>query len=97
MHTLGRKDAGLTTYFFFLKELYRRPTTKVYITVLRNGLWKKLWVIGIYMRKYVENEKNIISECASTTVMLDGEISKYVDTSQGIAQGCTLSPDRFRI
>ena len=28
--------------------------------------------------------------------MLDGEISKYVDVLQGVAQGCTLSLNLFR-
>ena len=29
--------------------------------------------------------------------MLDGEISKYVDISQGVAQGCALSPNLFMV
>ena len=29
--------------------------------------------------------------------MLDGEISKYVDVLQGVAQGCTLSPNIFKV
>ena len=38
----GRKDAGLTTYCFFL------DVQKAYDTaVWRNGLWEKLWDIGI--------------------------------------------------
>ena len=35
----------------------------------------------------------IMTECARIAVMLDGEIFKYVDISQGVAQGCTLSPN----
>ena len=30
-------------------------------------------------------------------MMLDGEISKYVDSLQGVAQGCTLSPNLFKV
>ena len=33
-----------------------------------------------------------MAECASSAVMLDGEISKSVDILQGVEQGCTLSP-----
>ena len=29
--------------------------------------------------------------------MLDGEISKYVDILEGVAQGCTLSPNLFKV
>ena len=29
--------------------------------------------------------------------MLDGEISKYVDILQRVAQGCTLSPNLFKV
>ena len=29
--------------------------------------------------------------------MLDGEISKYVDVLQGVAQGCTMPPNLFKI
>ena len=38
-----------------------------------------------------------ITECARSAVMLDGEISKYVDILQGVAQGCTLSPNIFKV
>ena len=38
-----------------------------------------------------------MTECATSVVMVDGEIPKYVDTLQGVAQGCTLSPNLFNI
>ena len=37
------------------------------------------------------------AECATSAVKLDGEISKYVDILQGAAQGCTLSPNLFKV
>ena len=40
----------------------------------------------------MENDERDDGKCARSAVMPDGEISKYVDISQGIAQGCTLSP-----
>ena len=43
----------------------------------------------------MENDKNM-TEGARSAVMLDGEISKYVDILEGIARGCTLSPDTFK-
>ena len=38
-----------------------------------------------------------MAECATSAVMLDGEISKYVDILQGVAQRCTLSPTLFKV
>ena len=38
-----------------------------------------------------------MTECATSAVMLDGEISKYTGISQGVAQGCTLLPHPFKI
>ena len=38
-----------------------------------------------------------MTECAISAVMLHGEISKYIDALQGVAQGCTLSPNIFKV
>ena len=38
-----------------------------------------------------------MTECATSAVMLDGEISKYIDILQGVAQGCTLSPNLLKV
>ena len=38
-----------------------------------------------------------MTERARSAVMLEWEISKYVDILQGVAQGCTLSPNLFKI
>ena len=85
----GRKYAGLTTYCFFL------DVQKTYDTVWRNGLVKNMWEIGIRGKMWSMMEKT--TECARSAVMLDGEISKYVDILQGVAQGCTLSPNLFKV
>ena len=37
------------------------------------------------------------TECAKSAVMLDGEIATDVDILQGVAQGCTLSPNSFKV
>ena len=47
-------------------------------------------------RKDVGNgEKN--AKCTTSAVMLDGEISKYVYILLGVAQGCTSSPNLFKV
>ena len=38
-----------------------------------------------------------MTEYARSAVMLDEEISKYADILQGVAQGCTLSPNLFKV
>ena len=38
-----------------------------------------------------------MTECARSAVMLDGEISNLVDILRGVAQGCTLSPNLFKV
>ena len=38
-----------------------------------------------------------MTECAGSAVMLVGDISKDVDILQGVAQGCTLPPNLFKI
>ena len=49
-----------------------------------------------HQRKNVENYENL-AECALSAVMLDREISKYVDSLQAVAQGCTLSSSLFKV
>ena len=56
---------------------------------------KNMWKIGIIGNMWRIIKK--MTECARSAVMLDGEISKYVDSLQGIAQGCTLSPNLFKV
>ena len=87
----GRKDAGLTTYCSFL------DVQKAYATVWRNGLWKNVWEIGIRGKMWRMMKNTINTECARSAVMLDGEIPKYVDILQGVAQECTLSPNIFKV
>ena len=65
------------------------------MTVWRYGLRQKLWEIGI--RGKIKRMMKNMTECARSVVMLDGEISKYVDILQGAAQGCTLPPYSFEV
>ena len=80
-----RKDAGLTMYCFFLID-----APKAYDRVWRNGVWENM-LENWDQRKHVESGEKM-AECATSAVMLDGEISKYVGIVQGVAQECTLSP-----
>ena len=89
VYTLGRiiqgiQVAGLTMYCFFL-DVY-----KTYDSVWQIGLLKTLREIG--NRKDVEDDENM-TECARSTLMLDGGISNYFDISQGLALGCTSLPN----
>ena len=45
----------------------------------------------------MENESFFFMECARSTLMHDGETWNYVDILQGVAQGCTLSPNLFKV
>ena len=58
-------------------------------------MWKKLWEIGIRENMWRMMKK--MTECARSARMLDGEISKYVDTLQGVSQRCALPPYLFKI
>ena len=65
----------------------------VYDTVWHNGLWYKLWDMGVkgkmwrVIRKMYEGYKSM--------VLLDGKKSEEFNVKQGVAQGCNLSPILF--
>ena len=80
----GRKDTGLTACCLFL------DVQKTYDTVWIDGLWKRLWEIGTRGKMW-RTMKNM-TKCTTSAVMLDGEISNYVDILLGVAQGCALYP-----
>ena len=52
---------------------------------------EKLWEIGI--RGKMRRMMIKMTESPRSSVLLDGEISNIVDILQGVAQGCTLSPN----
>ena len=89
MYTLGkiiqgRKDAGLTTCSFFL------DVQKTYDTVWKNGLLKRLWEIRDH-RKYEDGT------CEKYCDAGWKKLSKYFDIRQGVAQGCALLPNMFKV
>ena len=58
-------------------------------------MWKKLGEIGVRGKMWRTMKK--MTEGASSAVMLDWEILKYVDILQRFAQGCTLAPNVFKV
>ena len=61
------------------------------------------WIVGEVVgdrgqRKFMESDVIVdrMYYSRSAVRMLDEEISEYVDILQGVAQGCTLSPDIFK-
>ena len=58
---------------------------------------KKLREIGIIRGSSVWRMMRKTTECAIRAVMLEGEITNYVDRLQGVAHGCTLSPNKCEI
>ena len=85
--TQGRKDAGLATYLV----LYISKCTGGLRHSREKRIVEKNMGIGIRGRMWRMMKK--MTEGERSAVMLDGEISKYVDTLQGVA----LSPDIFKI
>ena len=82
----GRLREDKPTYAFFL------DVQKAYDTVWRDGLWLKLWDMGVKgkMWRVVKG----MYEVSRSAVLLDGEKSSV---EQGAAQGCILSPILFSV
>ena len=77
----GRFREDKETYAFFL------DVQKAHDTVWRNGLWLKLWDMGVKGRMW-----HVIYEASRSTVLLEGEKSAMFSVEQGVVQGCSLSP-----
>ena len=56
----------------------------------RDGLWLKLWDMGVKGRMWCVIKK--MYEASRSTVLLEGEKSAMFSVEQGAAQGCSLSP-----
>ena len=85
----GRLREGKKTYAFFLDD------QKAYDTVWRNGLWVKLWDLGVRGRMWRVIKR--MYEASRSAVLLDGEKSASFSVEQGVAQGCSLSPILFSV
>ena len=83
----GRLREDKKTYALFL------DIQKAYDTVWRDGLWYKLWDMGIKGRMWCVIKKMYMS--SRNAVLLEGEKSDLFNVEQGVAQGCSLSPILF--
>ena len=80
----GRLRENKHTYAFFL------DVQKAYDTVWRDGLWLKLWDLGVKGGMW-----HVINEVSRSAVLLEGEKSTTFTLEQGVAQGCSLPPILF--
>ena len=63
--------------------------------VWRDGMWLKLWDMGVKGRMWRVIKK--VYEASRSTVLLKGEKSAMFSVEQGVAQGCSLSPILFSV
>ena len=84
----GRLREDKKTYVFFL------DIQKAYDTVWHDGLWYKLWDMGVKGRMWRVIKKMYMS--SRSAVLLEGEKSDSFNVDQGVAQGCSLSPYYFQ-
>ena len=77
----GKLRENKKTYAFFL------DIQKAYDTVWHDGLWYKLWDMGVKGRMW-----RVIKKMYRSAVLLEGEKSDLFHVEQGVAQGCSLSP-----
>ena len=85
----GRIREDKQTFAFFL------DVRKAYDTVWHNGLWYKLWDMGVRGKMWRVIKK--MYEGSKSMVLLDGEKSEGFNVEQGVAQGCSLSPILFSV
>ena len=63
---------------------------KAYDTVWRDGLWKRLWEVGVRGRMW-RMLRNMYAKTESC-VEVDGKQSSWFEVKEGVMQGCVLSP-----
>ena len=85
----GRLREDKKTYAFFL------DIQKAYDSVWHDGLWYKLWDMGVKGRMWRVIKK--MYESSKSVVLLEGEKSDTFSIEQGVAQGCSLSPILFSV
>ena len=85
----GRLREDKKTYAFFL------DIQKAYDSVWHDGLWYKLWDMGVKGRMWRVIKKMYVS--SKSGVLLEGEKSDMFTIEQGVAQGCSLSPILFSV
>ena len=66
-----------------------------YDSVWHDGLWHKLWDMGVKGRIWHVIKK--MYESSKSVVLLEGEKSQTFKIEQGVAQGCSVSPILFSV
>ena len=85
----GRLKEGKKRFSFFL------DIQKAYDSVWRNGLWLKLWNMGVKGKMW--RVIKIMYNSSRSAVLLEGEKSSTFSVEQGVVQGCSLSPILFSV
>ena len=85
----GRLREDKKTYTFFL------DIQKAYDSVWHDGLWYKLWDMGVKGRMWCVIKK--MYEFSKSVVLLEVEKSYTFKIEQGVAQGFSLSPILFSV
>ena len=68
---------------------------KAYDTVFREGLWRRLWEVGVKGKMW-RVLKNIYSKVESS-VVVNAKRGEWFELHTGVRQGCILSPTLFAI
>ena len=82
----GRMREGQSTYAFF------KDIRKAFDTVWHDGLWFKLWELGVRCRMW-----RAMYDITQSSVLLEGEKSQLFNIGQGVVQGCSMLPILFFI
>lgn len=84
-----RARLGKPTYCFFL------DISKAFDTVWWGGLWKTLWELRVQGRMWQKIRE--LYRNASSSVLVDGKLSREFQLEMGVRQGDTLSPTLFAV
>ena len=82
-----REDKKTFAFFLDIQEAYD--------TVWHDGVWYKLWDMGVKGRMWRVIKKMYMS--SRSAVLLEGEKSDLFNVEQGVAQDCSLSPILFSV
>ena len=85
--TLRRRKAKLSSYLLFV------DFRKAFDTVWRDGLWTRLWSMGVRGKAW--RVIKAVYRDIRLSVLVDGEHTRLVPAEQGVRQGCPLSPILF--
>ena len=87
--TLRRRKANLSSYLLFV------DFRKAFDTVWRDGLWTRLWSMGVRGKAW--RVIKAVYRDIRLSVLVDGEHTRLVPAEQGVRQGCPLSPILFYV